>query len=132
MKMDLIVQIAAIISPILAVLLAWWTSKSSTKAANKQIAAMKEMEKMQINLFQLQLDKEISDVQLRSAQTFKKEQQEAAYNHLNSHIGLIPDSMRQMQERKNDMHSEQEYNAERLRWLNYIQKQLDNLKKQVK
>ena len=40
--METIVQWATILSPIIAVLLAWWTSKSSAKESARQIAVMQE------------------------------------------------------------------------------------------
>lgn len=40
--METIVQWATILSPIIAVLLAWWTSRSSAKDSAKQIAVMQE------------------------------------------------------------------------------------------
>ncbi len=40
--METIVQWATILSPIIAVLLAWWTSRSSAKESARQIAVMQE------------------------------------------------------------------------------------------
>lgn len=40
--MEAIVQWATILSPIIAVLLAWWTSRSSAKESARQIAVMQE------------------------------------------------------------------------------------------
>lgn len=44
-----IVQWATIISPIIAVFLAWWTVKSSSKDTDKKIAAIKEWSEKEIN-----------------------------------------------------------------------------------
>ena len=44
-----IVQLATIISPIIAVFLAWWTVKSSSKDTDKKIAAIKEWSEKEIN-----------------------------------------------------------------------------------
>ena len=130
--MDIIVQWATILSPIIAVILAWLTSRSSTKAANKQIAAMKELEKMQINLLQLQLDKDLSDAKIRCSVATKKEHQSNEYNRFSNQIGAFPDTMRHIEERKQDLSSEREYHEERLRWLQVFQKQLDAMKRQIK
>lgn len=130
--MDVIVQWATILSPIIAVLLAWLTSRSSTKAANKQITAMKELEKIQVNLLQLQLDKDVADARIRFSLTTKKEQKSNEYNHFFNQIGGYSDSMRHIEERKQDIGSEREYYVERLKWLQVFQKQLDTMKHQIK
>ena len=46
--MDVIVQWATILSPIIAVLIAWWMSRSSAKDTAKQIAALEENTTKQI------------------------------------------------------------------------------------
>lgn len=107
-------------------------SRSSAKDTAKQIATMKELEKIQINLLQLQLDKEMSDVQIKYSQTGKKEQQTREFNQFYNQIGGFADSVRHIEERKQDMALEREYHAERLQWLQLFQKQLDAMKHQIK
>ncbi len=55
---DSIVQWATILSPIIAVLLAWWTSKSSAKENRKQIAALKDIAVLQIDTTILEMEYE--------------------------------------------------------------------------
>lgn len=126
--MDGIVQWATILSPIIAVLLAWWTSKSSTRAANKQIATMKELEKIQIHLLQLQINKEMVEANLRENQAFNMEHNDDHFNM----IGGIYDSLRQKENRKRDLASEQKYQSERYQWLRKISETLDEMKEQIK
>ena len=126
--MDTIVQWATILSPIIAVLLAWWTSKSSTRAANKQIATMKELEKIQIRLLQLQINKEMIEAGLRENQAFNQEHDDDRFNM----IGGFADSLRQMEHRKRDLASEQKFHSERYQWLRKISETLDEMKKQIK
>ena len=47
--MEDIVQWATILSPIIAVGLAWWTVRSSSKDTDKKIAAIKESSEREIN-----------------------------------------------------------------------------------
>ena len=65
---DSIVQWATILSPIIAVLIAWWMSKSSAKDTAKQIAALEESTTKQIEsikeLARLQMDASIKQVEL--------------------------------------------------------------------
>lgn len=67
-KMDVIVQWATILSPIIAVLIAWWMSRSSAKDTAKQIAALEESTTKQIEsikeLSRLQMDASIKQVEL--------------------------------------------------------------------
>ena len=66
--MDVIVQWATILSPIIAVLIAWWMSRSSAKDTAKQIAALEESTTKQIEsikeLAKLQMDASIKQVEL--------------------------------------------------------------------
>ena len=65
---DSIVQWATILSPIIAVLIAWWMSRSSAKDTAKQIAALEESTTKQIEsikeLARLQMDASIKQVEL--------------------------------------------------------------------
>ena len=65
---DVIVQWATILSPIIAVLIAWWMSKSSAKDTAKQIAALEESTTKQIEsikeLARIQMDASIKQVEL--------------------------------------------------------------------
>ena len=58
--MKFIVQWATILSPIIAVLIAWWMSKSSAKATDKKIAALEDSTNKQVEnikkLAKLQVD----------------------------------------------------------------------------
>ena len=60
--LNTIVQCATILSPIIAVLLAWWTSRSSAKAlkesTKKEIQGMKELAAIQIDTTILEMEYE--------------------------------------------------------------------------
>ena len=58
-KMDIIVQWATILSPIIAVLIAWWTVRSSAKDTAKQIKSIKELSRLQIEATIKQVELEI-------------------------------------------------------------------------
>lgn len=66
--MNVIVQWATILSPIVAVFIAWWMSRSSAKDTAKQIAALEESTTKQIEsikqLARLQMDATIKQVEL--------------------------------------------------------------------
>lgn len=58
-KMDIIVQWATILSPIIAVLIAWWTVRSSAKDTAKQIKSIKELSRLQMDASIKQVELEI-------------------------------------------------------------------------
>ena len=66
--MNVIVQWATILSPIVAVFIAWWMSRSSAKDTAKQIAALEESTTKQVEnikeLARLQMDASIKQVEL--------------------------------------------------------------------
>lgn len=125
--MEIIVQWATILSPIIAVILAWWMGRSSAKQTAKQVASIKELEKIQINLLQLQIDKEMNEAKvLREQASDKVDSMRNSYM-----LGGLADSFRQVQERKTDIENEKEYHSERLQWLYYCQTRLNEMKKQV-
>lgn len=53
-----IVQWATILSPIIAVILAWWTCRSSAKESAKQISALKRIAVLQIETSLLEMEYE--------------------------------------------------------------------------
>lgn len=82
--MSIVVQWATILSPIIAVLIAWWMSRSSAKDTAKKIAALeknttkqiesiKELARIQLEIITLQLQKETWEARQMMIQTMKKE-----------------------------------------------------------
>ncbi len=101
-KMDIIVQWATILSPIIAVLIAWWTVRSSAKDTAKQIKSIKELSRLQIEATIKQVELEIEKNLLLATQA--KQEWEGIQNINSSglsHICEWKDSvMKQFQEQK--------------------------------
>ena len=89
---------------------------------------MKELEKIQIRLLQLQINKEMIEANLRETQAFNQQHDDDHFNM----IGGIYDSLRQKENRKRDLASEQKFQSERYQWLRKISETLDEMKKQIK
>ena len=89
---------------------------------------MKELEKIQIHLLQLQINKEMIEAGLRENQAIDKGLDDDRFNM----IGGFADSLRQMEHRKRDLASEQKFQSERYQWLRKISETLDEMKKQIK
>ena len=82
--MNVIVQWATILSPIIAVLVAWWMSRSSAKATEKQIASIKELSRLQIEASIKQVELEIEKNLLLATQA---KQEWEGINNIN-HSGM--------------------------------------------
>ncbi len=100
--MGIIVQWATIFSPIIAVLIAWWTVRSSAKDTAKQIKSIKELSRLQIEATIKQVELEIEKNLLLATQA--KQEWEGIQNINSSglsHICEWKDSvMKQFQEQK--------------------------------
>jgi len=130
--MDIIVQWSTILSPIIAVFLAWWTSRSGAREVRKLVASMKEMKKIQIGLLQIQIEKDIAEATAKYVQTDKKLKKDAEYNDfLGRQVGGVMDSIHQKEERKRDMDSEKGYQYDLIMRLKFIQNQLELMKQEV-
>ena len=82
--MEYIVQWATILSPIIAVLIAWWMSKSSARATDKKIAALEDSTNKQVEnikkLARLQVDIMVKRAELEAGKNLfyaKQAKQEA-------------------------------------------------------
>ncbi len=86
--MEIVVQIATILSPIIAVLLAWWTSKSSEKKVQEQIESIKELARIQIEVSMNQIFKEIEEVHTLSNQYSERIEREDSLRRLGVGWGI--------------------------------------------
>lgn len=124
---DYVVQISAILSPIIAVLLAWWASRSSAKATAKQIAALeestqkqvesvKELAKIQTKLAALQFEKEAWEVRHRwrqvSEETWKSIEDDERMSNIPHNE--ITEMIRHRRERDNHLLSEEQFYSKQL------------------
>ena len=94
--MSVIVQWATILSPIIAVLLAGITCWFSSRDAAKQIASIKELAKVQIDVTILQIQKELWDAKIHHSQTTQRQWDEERESQIFNHVGGFNDSMREM------------------------------------
>lgn len=65
--MDVIVQWATILSPIIAVLIAWWMSRNSAKDTAKQIAALEESTTKQVEIIKA-LSKQMIEASIKQVE----------------------------------------------------------------
>lgn len=142
--MNIIVQWATILSPIIAVGLAWWTSRSSAKDTAKQLAAIEESTAKQVasikELTRLQL--EISQIQLHNERTRASDQYKLALEEidnlkkLNSSIlGTMHNDFtkeeRRRREKEMDLHSKKDYCSSQISLIDGSLQKLNNIGKEV-
>ena len=140
--MEFIVQWATILSPIIAVLIAWWMSKSSARATDKKIAALEDSTNKQVEnikkLAKLQVDIMVKRAELEAGKTLflaKQAQQEA--NGINailnsgwSHFAEAKEmSIKKFQEKKPER--DYELCCKFIKELEKFQERINELKKEI-
>ena len=152
-----IVRWATILSPIIAVVIAIWTSRSSAKDTAKKIAAIEESTQNQIAALeqstqkqlksvkklarihtetsQIQINMELSDSMTREKQALKKRwdviEREYGFNGQPVEIGVAGDFYRNREEKEKNLEYEGEFYAKRRQMLMNYQKRLNELSKEL-
>ena len=142
--MDAIVQWATILSPIIAVLIAWWMSRSSAKDTAKQIAALeestakqiesiKELARIQIEITSIQLQKELTEARTGYLQASEKSLD--ALDDRFSMMGIPYNDtvarMQNKQEKQNNLSLERDYYFKKINWTDSYLKRVKELKKEL-
>ena len=151
-NMDIIVQWATILSPIIAVLIAWWTVRSSAKdtakkisaleestreqisaleaSTTKQVESVKELTKIQIELSILQTEIQYKEVHDYHKILSQRVEEDAKKNQFSNQYGSI-DAIRQEQNRIRDIGDDQFKALKRFRYLYEQLAKLNDLKKRI-
>lgn len=105
--MGTVVQIATILSPIVAVVLAWWMMRSSEKDTAKQIESIKKLSQQQIEATVKQVELEIEKNLLLAKQA--KEEWEGIKSINNSGMAHMVEAKKIMMERFQEEKPERDY-----------------------
>lgn len=140
--METIVHWATILSPIIAVLIAWWTVRSSSKEtakkidaieqnANKQIKQLKELSRLQLQITTIQLNKELWDA--TKNYQINNEQVEDLDGKVGSMYGMAYGSaaLERKRERNKDFIIKRNFYSEQQRIIKKLLAQLEDIKKQL-
>ena len=139
---DVIVQWATILSPIIAVGLAWWTVRSSSKdtakkidaieqSTNREIERLKQISRLQIEIPIVQLQKELWDAQqhqqminnqLSNLEVSNSTMYAMAYGH---------DALQRREEKCQTLKSERSFYFERQQAIKKYLSQLEEIKKKM-
>lgn len=129
--MEIIVQWATILSPIIAVVLAWWMSRSGARDTAKMVATIKELTQMQFKLTCIQVEKELLDAEARYDLASKRVSDVNERDNRFNQIGGFADSLRMMDDKKRDFSDEREYQLKRIETLNSLCERLDAIQKNI-
>lgn len=139
--MDVIVQWATILSPIIAVLIAWWMSRNSAKDTAKQIAALEEstskqiesvkkLARIQIELTSIQMGKELWESRSRYLQASEK-----SMDAIDDHFAMLGvqynDTITRMQDRnekRKNLSLEQKFYSQQISMLNGYMDKINDLR----
>ena len=135
-----LVQWATILSPIIAVLIALWASRSSAKDTAKKLVALeestkiqvesvKELTKIQIEITKLQLEKELWEASLKYNQTAQRVNEESN-RHLSNFIPEM-EAYHLREDKKKDMTDNCQLYAKRFEMLKKLYSKVDGLSKKV-
>ena len=139
--MNVIVQWATILSPIVAVFIAWWMSRSSAKDTAKQIAALeesttkqiesiKQLARIQIEITSIQLQKELTEARIGYLQASEKSMD--AIDDRFSMMGIphndIVARMQDKKEKQKNLSLEQDFYSKKINWTDNYLKRVEELK----
>lgn len=136
--MNIIVQWATILSPIIAVILAWWTGRSTSKAASKQIQimqestqkeveSMKKLASLQVEILAMQLELEQTKSHLLAKQYAEEKVEISRIMGINQ-LDFRNLAMSDFNAKKSER--DQKYLIAYIRDLDNLSKKLDSIKKQ--
>lgn len=110
--MEAFVQWATILSPIIAVGLAWWTSRSGARDTAKLVKSIKRLMQIQLQVKMLELSKDAKEEHLQFDILLEKLKDNPAHNPL-SHITLSPEELRQYEEKERDIETKKNFTFDR-------------------
>ena len=139
--METIVQWATILSPIIAVLIAWWTVRSSSRdtakkidaleaSTTKQIESIKELERLQLELTVIQINKELEEARLHYKQISDRSLDERIREEQFHQIGGQIEIIRQREDRKRDFDDRRDFYANQVKELHKCLEKIYALKKE--
>ncbi|MBR5698828.1 MAG: hypothetical protein IKX44_09465 [Prevotella sp.] len=130
--MEDIVQWATILSPIIAVLLAWWAVWSSSRDASRQIDSVKKLTRNQLKVAILETNQKIWEADTHLSQINQREMEEHSPVHsMFQSASNIGDSMYRRAEKSKDLHDTQEFLQQQRIKLRNLKAELEKLEKEI-
>ena len=140
--MDTFVQLATILSPIIAVLIAWWTVRNSSRDTAKKIAAieestkkqierLRELSRLQLQITTIQLNKELWDAN-KNYQINNEQVEDLDGRYASMYVNAYGhDALERKKEKNKEFVMKRDFYSEQQRVLKSFLSQLDNIKNQL-
>lgn len=128
--MEAFVQWATILSPIIAVGLAWWTSRSGARDTAKLVKCIKRLMQIQLQIKMLELSKEAKEEHLQFEILLDKLKNNPTHNPL-SHLILSPEESRQYEEKERDTETKKNFTFDRRIVIAEMMSDIMKLKKEI-
>jgi len=129
--MSIIVQWATILSPIIAVLLAWWAVWSSSKDASKQIDSVKKLTRTQLKVSILETNQKIWEAETHLSQITKRVYEENSSAQYIFNVSEMGGTMYQRAEKSKELHDTQEFLQQQSNKLRNLKAELVMLEKEI-
>lgn len=100
--MQTLVQWATILSPIIAVGLAWWTSRSGARDTAKLVKSIKKLMQIQLQIKTLELSKEAKEEHMQFELFSSKNKENHAQDSLD-HLIFSPEELRRLEEKEREI-----------------------------
>ena len=125
--METFVQWATILSPIIAVGLAWWTSRSGARDTAKLVKSIKKLTKVQVQLTMLQFHKEFEEDFAHSHILYEKAIK--LYGHQFSHF--MSEQQLHQEDKKETIEHEQNFYNKKIEVMSQMFKYLEEINNSV-
>ena len=125
--METFVQWATILSPIIAVGLAWWTSRRGARDTARLVMSIKKLTQIHVQITRLQFFKEYEDAYTHSNILYNKYQKLTDH-----HFQHLPEYFRDQEEKKENVNTDQDYYHKRMDNLSQLMNLLDDMDEAIK
>ena len=129
--MSVIVQWATILSPIIAVLMAWWAVRSSSKDASKQIDSVKKLTRTQLKVSILETNQKIWEAETHLSQITKRIYEEQSPMHQMFNVAELGSTIYNSREKSKELHDTQEFLQQQSNKLRNLKAELVKLEKEI-
>lgn len=125
-----IVQWATILSPVIAVGLAWWTSRRGARDTAKLVKSIKKLMQIQLQIKMLELSKDAKEEHLQFDILLNKLKDNPAHSPF-SHYTMSQEELRRYEEKEKDLESKKNFTFDRRIVITEIMSDLHKMYKDI-
>lgn len=125
------VQWATILSPIIAVGLAWWTSRRGARDTAKLVKSIKKLTQIQLQLSMLKLFKEAKE-EHANFEILHERSKYLSNQRWSNYTNWMNDTLLQNEEKERDIDDKKDFSFKRREIIMELLSELDDMRKEVK